>query len=149
MGKYPLNKYYGIDHILFPDEKILTQYTLVYLTDRRIIFSRLFHKYYKSFNYSDIESIQEGISRIVYIELLLGIAYISFSIFFMFYLNNFYSITLIFSLALGVCFIAFAIIIRSEKLIIIKYGNGTLRLKVMDRNNTIKMLNSLRNQVSN
>ena len=149
MNKYPLNKYYGVDNILFPDEKILAQYTLVYLTDRRIIFSRLFHKYYESFNYSDVGSIQEGISRIVYIEFLLGIVYISLSIFFMFYQNNFYSINLILFLALGIYFIAFAIIIRSQKLIIIKYENRTLRLKTVDRNNVIKMLNHLRNQVSN
>jgi hypothetical protein len=149
MNKYPLNKYYGVDNIFFPGERILAQYTLVYLTDRRIIFSRLFHKYYESLNYSDIGIIQEGISRIVYIEFLSGIAYISLSIFFMFYMNNFYSINLILFLALGIYFIAFAIIIKSQKLIIIKYGNRILRLKVADRNNAIQMLNRLRNHVSN
>jgi hypothetical protein len=149
MDKYPLNKYYGVDNILLPDEKILAQYTLIYLTDRRIIFSNLFHKDYESFNYSDIGSIQEGISRIVYIEFLLGIAYISCSLFFMFYLNNFHSINLILFLPLGIYFIAFAIIIKQQKLIIIKYGNRTLRLKVADRNNAIQMLNHLRDQVCN
>ena len=149
MDKYPLNKYYGVDNVLFPCEKILAQYTLVYLTDRRIIFSRLFHKYYESFNYSDIGCIWEGISRIVYIEFLSGIAYTSLSIFFMFYLNNFYSINLILFLALGIYFIAFAIIIKSQKLIIIKYGNRILRLKAADRNNAIQMLNRLRHHVSN
>jgi hypothetical protein len=149
MDKYPLNKYYGVDNVLFPGEKILAQYTLVYLTDRRIIFSRLFHKYYESFNYSDVGSIQEGISRIVYIEFLLGIAYISLSLFFMFYLNNFYSINSILFLAFGIYFIAFAFIIKPQKLIIIKYGNRTLGLKAVDRNNVIQLLNRLKNQVSN
>ena len=144
-----MNKYFGIDNILLPDEKILAQYTLIYLTDRRIIFSNLFHKDYESFNYSDIGSIQEGISRIVYIEFLLGIAYISCSLFFMFYLNNFHSINLILFLPLGIYFIAFAIIIKQQKLIIIKYGNRTLRLKVADRNNAIQMLNHLRDHVCN
>ncbi len=149
MDKYPLNKYYGVDNVLFHGEKILAQYTLVYLTDRRIIFSRLFHQYYESFNYSDIGSIREGISRIVYIEFLSGMAYISLSIFFMFYLNNFYSINLIFFLAFGIYFIAFAFIIKKQKLIIIKYGNRLLRIKAADRNNAIQMLNHMRTQPSN
>lgn len=149
MDKYPLNKYYIVDNILLPGERVLAQYTLIYLTDKRIIFSRLFHKYYESFNYSDIGSIYEGIARIVYIEFLFGIAYVLLTLFFMFYLNDFYSITLIFFLASGIYFIAFAIIMKQQKFIIIKYGNRILRLKASDRNNTIQMLNRLRNPVSN
>ena len=149
MDKYPLNKYYSVDNILLPRERVLAQYTLIYLTDKRIIFSRLFHKYYESFNYSDIGSIYEGIARIVYIEFLFGIAYVLLTLFFMFYLNDFYSITLIFFLASGIYFIAFAIIMKQQKFIIIKYGNRILRLKASDRNNTIQMLNRLRNPVSN
>ncbi|MCL4453803.1 hypothetical protein [Ferroplasma sp.] len=149
MDKYPLNKYYSVDNILLPGERVLAQYTLIYLTDKRIIFSRLFHKYYESFNYSDIGSIYEGIARIVYIEFLFGIAYVLLTLFFMFYLNDFYSITLIFFLASGIYFIAFAIIMKQQKFIIIKYGNRILRLKASDRNNTIQMLNRLRNPVSN
>lgn len=144
-----MNKYYSVDNILLPGERVLAQYTLIYLTDKRIIFSRLFHKYYESFNYSDIGSIYEGIARIVYIEFLFGIAYVLLTLFFMFYLNDFYSITLIFFLASGIYFIAFAIIMKQQKFIIIKYGNRILRLKASDRNNTIQMLNRLRNPVSN
>lgn len=144
-----MNKYYIVDNILLPGERVLAQYTLIYLTDKRIIFSRLFHKYYESFNYSDIGSIYEGIARIVYIEFLFGIAYVLLTLFFMFYLNDFYSITLIFFLASGIYFIAFAIIMKQQKFIIIKYGNRILRLKASDRNNTIQMLNRLRNPVSN
>ncbi len=86
--EYPLNKYYNVEQLLKSDEKIVIKHNLFYFTNERIIFSRLFHKYYESLNYDDIKHIKKRRPKIFYIQFYGGIITIALSIISLLFFNN-------------------------------------------------------------
>ncbi len=101
--EYPLNKYYNIEQLLKPDERIIMKHSLFYFTDERIIFSRFFHKYYEAFNYGDIKHIQKEKSKIFYTQLYVGITVLAISVIFLLVFNSI--LQFIFYALLGIMFI--------------------------------------------
>ena len=101
--KYPLNKYYNIEQLLKPDEKVIIKHNLFYFTNERIIFSRFFHKYYESLNYGDIKHVNKRRPKIFYIQFYAGIAMIVISIVSLLFFNNIFQF--IFYVLMGSVFV--------------------------------------------